>query len=136
MFTDDYSTRNVQAINLLNGQMRRVAINANGGILPVDTPFAAPKAYTGMLIRAGKDAANGNVSDEDSLAALINLFEKDKFSIQNDVDGQAIEVVSAIVYLDEVLASVINYPCSEYTADVTFGITDSAYDFAKWFFLS
>ena len=138
MFTDNYSTRNAQVTNLLNGQIRREVMNANDGILPAGTPFSAPKAYTDTLIRAGKAAANGNVSHEDSLAALINLFEKDstKFAIQNDIDNQGVEVVSAIVYHDEVLAPTMEYPCSVYTADVTFGITDSACGFAKWFFFS
>jgi hypothetical protein len=138
MFTDNYSTRNVQVTNLLNGQIRREAMNANGGVLPAETPFTAPKAYTDTLIRAGKAAANGNISHENSLAELIRLFEKDnmKYAIQNDIDNQGVEVVSAIVYHDEVLAPSMEYPCSVYTADVTFGITDSACGFAKWFFFS
>jgi hypothetical protein len=136
MYTDNYSTRNAQVTHLLNGQIRREAMNANGGILPSGTPFSASKAYTDTLIRAGKAAANGNVSHENSLAELINLLEKDgtKYAIQNDIDNQSVEVVSVIVYHDEVLATTMDYPCSVYTADVTFGITDSACGFAKWFF--
>ena len=77
MFTDNYSTRNVQVTNILNGQIRREAMNANGGILPTGRPFTAPKAYTDTLIRAGKAAAKGNVYHENSLATLILVFEKD-----------------------------------------------------------
>jgi hypothetical protein len=36
MFTDNYSTRNAQVTHLLNGQIRREAMNANGGILPLE----------------------------------------------------------------------------------------------------
>jgi hypothetical protein len=37
MFTDNYSTRNAQVTHLLNGQIRReAAMNANGGILPLE----------------------------------------------------------------------------------------------------
>ena len=84
-------------------EIRREAINANGGVLPASTPLTAPKAYTDTLIRSGKAAANGNISHENSLAELIRLFEKDnvKYAIQNDIDNQGVEVVSAIVYHDE-----------------------------------
>jgi hypothetical protein len=132
-FSNNYSTRNIQVANLLNGQIRREAMNANGGILPAGTTFTAPEANTDTLIREGKAAANGNVSHQESIAALINLFENDntKYAIRSDIDNQGVEFVSAIVYHDDVLAPTMEYPCSVYTADVTCGITDSACGFCK-----
>lgn len=42
---------------MINGQLRRVAMDANEGILHAGTPYVAPKAYTDGLIRAGNAAA-------------------------------------------------------------------------------
>jgi hypothetical protein len=53
MFRDDYSTKNVQVTNQINGQIRRGVMDGNDGVLPQGTPYAAPKAYTETLIRAG-----------------------------------------------------------------------------------
>lgn len=57
-------------------------------------------------------------------------------SIQNDCDEDGAEIVSAIVYHDPLLSPKMDQPCSVYTADVTFGITDPSCGFSKWFFLS
>lgn len=138
MFADDHATRNVQVTNLLNGQIRRLAMDENNGVLPIGTPYAAPKAYTDTLIRAGKAAANGNVTPDNALSALIIFLQKEdmRHRILNEIDNNGVEVVSAIVFHDEVLAPKTNNQCTVYTADVTFGITDASCGFAKWFFLS
>lgn len=138
MYSDDYSTKDCTVTNLLNGQMRREKAAANNGLIPPGTPFAAPKAYTDTLIRAGKAAANGNVSPADAVAALLAFLDKEemKYRVQNDTDVNGCDVISAIVFHDEVLAPTMAFPCSVYTADVTFGLTDSSCGFAKWFFLS
>ena len=60
IFTDDCSTSDKQATRLINSQLRRVAMDANEGILSAGTPYSAPKAYTECLIRAGKAAAKKN----------------------------------------------------------------------------
>ena len=138
MFADDYSTRNIQVSNLVNGQIRRSAMNCNGGKLPVGMPHSAPKAYTDMLIRKGKAAANGNISPANALSSFTNGLENRNIahSILNDTDVNGNEVVSSIVFHDEQLAPTMLHPCSVYTADVTFGLTDASCGFAKWFFLS
>lgn len=138
MFADDYSTRNIQVANLVNGQIRRSAIDSHGGKLPLGMPHSAPKAYTDMLIRQGKAAANGNVSPANALSSFISIMEERNIahSILNDTDVNGDEVVSAVVFHDEELAPTMLHPCSVYTADVTFGLTDASCGFAKWFFLS
>ena len=138
MFADDYSTRNIQVLNLVNGQIRRSAMNCNGGKLPVGMPHSVPKAYTDMLIRKGKAAANGNISPANALSSFTNGLENRNIahSILNDTDVNGNEVVSSIVFHDEQLAPTMLHPCSVYTADVTFGLTDASCGFAKWFFLS
>ena len=129
MFADDYSTRNIQVANLVNGQIRRSAIDSHGGKLPLGMHHSAPKAYTDMLIRKGKANA---------LSSFISTMEDRNIahSILNDTDVNGNEVVSAVVFHDEELAPTMLHPCSVYTADVTFGLTDASCGFAKWFFLS
>lgn len=137
MFADDYSTRSCQVTNLLNGQIRRSATD-ECGVLPTAVAYAAPKAYTDTLIRAGKAAANGNISPTQAVSALITFFHNEgiTYDLQNDMDENGDEVVSAIVFHDKVLAPTMTSPCSVYTADVTFGLTDASCGFSKWFFLS
>ena len=88
MFADDYSTRKIQVSNLANGQIRRSAMNSNGEKLPVGMPHSAPKAYTDMLIRKGKAAANGNISPANALSSFINGLENRNIahSTLNDTD--------------------------------------------------
>ena len=138
MYADDYSTTNIQVANLVNGQIRRSVIDSHGGNLPQGMPHSAPKAYTDMLIRKGKAAAYGNVSPANALSSFISTMEKENIAhaILNDTDVNGNEVVSSVVFHDEVLAPTMLYPSSVYTADVTFGLTDASCGFAKWFFLS
>ena len=82
MFKDDYSARNSQVTNILNGQIRREAMDGNHGVLPPGTPYSAPKAYTDTLIRAGKASANGNVSPIDALPAFIITCKRTILSIK------------------------------------------------------
>ena len=112
MYADDYSTRNIQVADLVNGQIRRSA--------------RCWKASTG-------DAAPAN-----ALSSFINLMENGNIahSTLNKTDVNRNEVVSSVVFYDEELAPTILHPCSVYTADVTFCLTNASCGFAKWFFLS
>lgn len=98
----------------------------------------APKAYTDMLIRKGKAAANGNISPAKALSSFVNGLENRNIahSILNDTDVNGNEVVSSVVFHDEQLAPTMLHPCSVYTTDVTFGLTGASCGFAKWSFLS
>jgi hypothetical protein len=62
LFTDDCSTRSKQVTHLINGRIRRLAMDANEGVLSAGTPYCAPKAYTDSLIRADKAAAIENIN--------------------------------------------------------------------------
>jgi hypothetical protein len=106
-------------------------MDGNDGVLPQGTPYAAPKAYADTLLRAGNVAASGNVSATYLLSTLIEFFENEgiSYKTQREINSDGLEVVSAVVFHDEILAPTTPSPCSVYTADVTFGLT------AKWFFL-
>jgi hypothetical protein len=103
-------------------------MDGNDGVLPQGTPYAAPKAYADTLLRAGNVAASGNVSATYLLSTLIEFFENEgiSYKTQREINSDGLEVVSAVVFHDEILAPTTPSPCSVYTADVTFGLTDSS----------
>jgi hypothetical protein len=90
MFTDNYSTRNVQVPNLLNGQIRKKLR------MPIVAFF--PRKHHSLRQKRTLISSSGQARLlllADSLAALINLFEKDntKYTIQSYIDNQQLSIM-------------------------------------------
>ena len=104
---------------------KRYSLTDSNQVLP-------PPSHTRRLIReAERKVRNGKTND--GLHMLVETLKKDglKYSILEDNLG----CVIAISFHDPILARTPHEACAVYTSEVTFGITESASGFGKWYFL-